>query len=219
MDLKTLIKESKGLIFDFDGTLVDSVSLWENVDVNFFHSRGMEVPETYQDEIVHLSFRDMAELTCRKYCPDVTPDHVIEIWLEMAEKEYADNIVTIDGVEEFLFLMKKEGKRMALATANRESLYKPCLTRNGIDGYFDLFSDVNTLQTSKNDPLVYLTCTKHFGLRPEECVVFEDILIGINTAKSVGFKTIGVLSGYSKEKENEMMAAADFCIRDYKELL
>ncbi len=219
MDINTLIKESRCLIFDFDGTLVDSVSVWANVDRKFFHSRGMEVPVHYQDEIIHLSFKDMADLTCNKYCPEETPEHVMQVWLDMAQNEYENEITTIEGAKEFLSQMKKEGKKIALATANKESLYKPCLIRNNLDGYFDFVADVNVLHTSKNDPLIYLTCASHFGFKPKECIVFEDIVIGINTAKSVGFKTIGVLSAYSKEKEEEMIESSDFCIRDYNEIV
>ncbi len=219
MDIKTLIDESEGLIFDFDGTLVDSLGLWNRVDSKFFHSRGMEVPETYAVEIVHLSFRDMAELTCRKYCPDETPDHVIEIWLDMAEDEYANVIEVKDGVKEFLSEMKNKGKRIALATSNRESLYRPCLRRNNIEQYFEFVADVNTLQTSKEDPLIYLTCADHFDLKPDRCIVFEDILTGIKTAKSAGFRTIGVFDEYSKDRKTEMFDTADFCICDYRKLI
>lgn len=182
----------KGAIFDLDGTILDSMYVWKKVDDDFFIGEGMVKPNNYMEEISAMCDYDIAIYTINKYHVNYSPEKLVEKWHDMARKEYVNNVLSKPYVKEYLDKLKKENIKLGIATALDEELFIPCLKRNGLYEYFDDLKNLKELNTSKNDPDIYLKVANNLGVKPNECMVFEDILVACKASKNAGFYTIGV---------------------------
>ncbi len=190
----------RAAIFDLDGTLLDSMAVWENVDVEWFSRHGMQVPENYAHEIAGLGFRQSAEYTIEHYTPGLRWQDVIEEWSELAGNEYAESVELKTGAREYLCMLKREGIKLAVATACLPKWFEPCLKRLHIDVLFDAICSVEEIAGgSKEKGEIYLLAAKKLGVSPEDCAVFEDVPAGIIGAKHVGMRAYGVYDAHHSE--------------------
>ena len=187
-----LDREIELVIFDLDGTLVDSTSLWSDIDTAFFAKRNKEVPPTYFKEIAHIGLSKAAELTKEKYCPNEEVKDIINEWHEMSLDAYENHIPLKDYVVELLELLKSLNVKIALATANSEDLYLPLMKRTNIIQYFDYIVDVNDCTNGKNSPEIFFKVSEHFNIPSSHSVVVEDNLLPLKTCFENGFLTIGI---------------------------
>ncbi len=192
--MKIFDKEVKLVIFDMDGTLIDSTDIWGKIDRDFFARRGYDqVPEDYGAEIVHMGLEKGAVMTVEKYgVPGDTPESVIKEWQDASIDEYLYRIPLKPHAKEALLYFKKNNIPVTLATANDKELYDPCLKRLGIDNLFDFILDVRTVKEGKSSPKIYNVISDKFGVSPEETMIFEDTLMGLKTASKAGYIVIGV---------------------------
>lgn len=209
----------KGVIFDLDGTLLDSLGIWEKVDQEFFLSRGIPYPDDYHKAIAHKSLFEVARYTRDRFSLKESPEEICALWLDSVGEAYAHTIPLKPYVED---LLKKIGEKkipIALATSTSSALYEPCLANRRIDRYFTTFLNCNDLKTSKAEPTIYLEAAKRIGSRPEDTLVFEDILMGITSAHSAGFRTVSVYDKASDQDWESIQKIADLSIRDFGEIL
>ena len=210
-------KKIKGVIFDLDGTLLDSSWVWEKIDREFLGGRGIDVPDDYVENIAPLGFYGAALYTIERFGFEDTPEDLMKIWGKMAVKEYKDNVFLKDGVEEYLNYLYSKGIKMGVATASNEELFIPCLENNNIKQYFDSFTTVTEVGKSKEDPDVYIRAAQKMGLMPEECAVFEDLPQGLKSAKAAGFYTIAIPDEFAKDSLERFGEETDFICRDFNE--
>lgn len=209
----------KGAIFDLDGTLLDSMRVWEDVDRLFLRKRGIEVPEDYIEKLNPMSFTDAANYTIERFCLNDTAENLIKEWHTMTAYRYAHEIKLKPYAGEYLKQLKKRGVLLGVATALEKELFMPCLRLNGIDGFFDACSSVSEVKRGKGFPDVYLSVSQKLGLNPCECAVFEDIYAGIAGANHGGFITVGVYEPYSQFESEKIKKAATLYINSFAELL
>ena len=126
-----------GIIFDLDGTLLDSMWVWDDVDREFLGNRGLEVPADYQKEIVALGFEETAHYTIERFHLDEDPADIMNEWRHMAEEKYAWDVDVKPMVIPMLAWFKDHDMKLGIATSSYESLFMPCLERNQILQYFD----------------------------------------------------------------------------------
>ena len=127
----------KGAVFDLDGTLLDSMEVWKNIDIEFLSKRGLQVPKDYSDEILAMSFRETAEYTIARFGLREQPDDVMHEWNQMAIEAYGHHVQLKPGAKEYLLKLKSRGIRLGVCTALSQKLYLPCLQNNGIYELFD----------------------------------------------------------------------------------
>ena len=108
---------------------------------------------------------------------------------------------------------------MAIATDLDEELALPALRNNGIEGYFSVFSITKAVGKDKRSPDVYLNAARALGLRPEECLVFEDILKGIRTASAAGFCTAAIYDSSSDKDWEDIVKLSDMSFRTLRDAL
>ena len=215
MGLKELVDNSKAIIFDLDGTLIDSMNVWSDIDKEFFKMHDLPFEEDYQKEIGHKGLKEIAAYTKTRYNLKESEDEIISIWLDMAKEAYAYKIPLKEGVKSFLEYLQSKNIKMGIATSNSLELTELVLKHHDIYKYFSKVVTVNELKTNKGSPDIYLHISDSFGLVPSECIVFEDLLTGIRTAKKAGYKVVGVKEISSLDKEKEIREIADLYISNY----
>lgn len=222
--LEQLKNRADILIFDLDGTLIDSMGVWNQVDIEFLGKRGLEVTPEYLDAVKKNSSRDAAVITRKLFNLDDTPEQIMQEWDEMVSEHYRENIPLKEGVFEYLTRAKSLGFTLAAATALSLMHAEPCLRRCSIYG---LFNSVITLddmgnKVNKSDPAIYLRAMKNVGgSDPSRVVVFEDVPACIGGARSGGFITCAVHDpvGLGTLTWDEMASGADYSIMSFAEAL
>lgn len=202
-------------IFDLDGTLVDSMWIWHEIDKEYLAKHGIKVPETLSSDIAHLNFHDVALYFKNTFNLPYEQIEIEQHWNEMAFEAYAKKIKLKAGVIEFLAALKAKNIKIALATSNNKLLLEVCLKANGIYDYFDSITLTSEVERGKDFPDVYLLSAERLGASPENCVVFEDLLTAVKGAKQAGMKVVGVYDEASKEQHEHMKELSDAFILDY----
>ena len=206
-------------VFDLDGTLLDSMGVWERVDVEFLARRGIPLPPDYTGKVSAMSFLEAARYTIGRFGLPESPRELILEWNGMVREEYAHGIGLKPGARGLLEALAARGVRLGVATASSEELYGPCLRNNGVYGFFDAFATVSEAARGKGFPDVYLLCSRRLGVPPARCVVFEDVLPGLLGAKAAGMAAVGVYDARSPLREEEARSAADGYVRSLSEIL
>lgn len=202
-------------IFDLDGTLLNSTSLWAEIDERFFAKRGKKVPEHYGEEAVHLGLQKAAIWTSEAFFPNERPEDILAEWHQMAVDAYRDELDLNLFAKEILEAFLSRGVKLALATANSKELYEPCLERLKIRQYFDYVIDAHSVKEGKSSSKIYDVTTAHFGLDKEKVVVFEDALEPMACAHNAGYLTIGVYDVNTTKNEQASRQNCDLFLRDF----
>lgn len=210
----------KGAIFDLDGTLMDSMGFWSELDGIYLRSKGIyTIPEDYLLQIAHLGSYETALYTKKRFSIPETPEEMMAEWHSMSIDFYTNSVKLKEGALDYLKLLKGRGVKLGVATANDEDLYMPALKLTGISDMFDAVVNVSEVERKKGFPDIYLLACERMGVKAEESVVFEDILLGIKGAKDGGFKTVGVYDETSARDSAEIEKTADMFIHSFNELL
>ncbi len=209
----------QGAIFDLDGTILDSMGVWRQIDVEFLGRRGISVPPDYLEAITPLGFDRAAEYTIRRFSLPESREEIVREWYLMAENAYRYQVELKEGAGEWLNRLKSLNIPLAVATSSDEALFVPALKRTGIYDCFDAFVTVKEVARGKGFPDIYEKAAGRIGCVPEQCVVFEDILQGIRGAKMGGFCAVAVYDEDSAHEEQAMRDAADYFIYSFRQLL
>lgn len=216
--MKKILAKAKAFIFDLDGTVIDSMPVWDKVYAAPFEKYDIDVPEGYVMRVNHMGLDE-----CVRYTLAATPlpcgeEELKAIWQKASFDEYALNISLKEGARELMTALKENGIKIALATASPYELFVPCLKRLNVYSLFDLFVSTDDVSRGKDDPEIYLEAARKLGFAPEECVVVEDSHIGIASAKTAGFFTVGVFDKASEKYAGFVKENSDIYVNSLSEL-
>ncbi len=215
-----MIPYFEAAIFDMDGTIIDSLGIWEKIDYDFLeHKRGIKVPSDYVFQIAPMSFTETAIYTKNRFNLPDSPEELMQEWTEMAIYEYSNNIGLKKGAKEYIEALKSEGKKVVLCTSSPNFLYEPVLKNNGVFHLFDAFSNTCEAGVGKTKPDVFLLAAKKVRKEIENCLVFEDVIDAAICAKSIGMKVCGVYDERSQGHKEEMINLCDMYIDSFTQLL
>ena len=209
----------KACIFDLDGTLLDSMGVWKEVDRIFLGKRGLTFTEEYGKAISSMKLELAADYTISLYKLDENPKDIISEWLELAKKAFAEHIQPKPFGIELLKQLREKNIPAAVATTSQKELYLPALTRLGILDMFDAIVDSDAVNFGKNRPDIFLKAAAALKTDPKECVVFEDTVSGIRSAREAGFITVGFLDLSAPQFHEEIKSAAHFTAFDFRDFL
>jgi len=212
------LKNIKGVFFDMDGTILDSMWLWKAIDIEYLNRFGCEYPEGLQEEIAGMSFHQTANYFKERFKIEDDIEKMKDDWNEMAMDKYKHEVGLKKGVLDFLNMLKGKDIKMAIGTSNSVELTDAALDSTGIRDYFDVVLTGSEILKGKPDPYIYLECAKRTDLNPEDCVVFEDIVSGIKAGKSAGMRVIAVDDEFSMSEVNMKKSLADKYIYDFTEI-
>lgn len=208
----------EAVIFDLDGTLVDSMGLWREIDIEFLGERGITYHDDLQEKIEGMSFTETARFCKEYYCLSESVEELKAIWNQMAEQKYRYEVQLKSGVKEFLDLLKQRGIKMGIATSNSKELIQAVNDAYHFDAYMSCIVTACSVNKGKPAPDVYLEAARQLEVAPEACLVFEDIVKGIEAGKNAGMKVCAVEDAYSAFQRERKKEISDYYIETYEEL-
>ena len=210
-----MLANKKAVIFDLDGTLVDSMWMWKAIDIEYLGKFGYDLPANLQKDIEGMSFSETAVYFKETF---QIPDSLEEIkanWNRMAYDKYTKEVPLKNGAKEFLDHCKKSEIKMGIATSNSRELVEATLEALGIRDYFGCVMTSCDVAKGKPAPDVYLETAKILGVEPSKCLVFEDIEMGIMAGKNAGMEVCAVEDEFSMNQIETKKELADYYIKDY----
>ncbi|MBQ8606043.1 MAG: HAD family phosphatase [Clostridia bacterium] len=205
-------------LFDFDGTLVDSMDAYGGMMLRILDENGMEYPENILKIITPLGYAGTADYFIEMGIGK-TKDELIATMNEYAVYNYHNVIVAKENVPEVLRALKARGDSLNVLTASPHSVLDACLERNGILELFDNVWSCDDFGTTKSDPNIYVMAAERMGVPVSEVIFLDDNFNADVTAKKAGMVVYGVYDKSSDEYVDEMKAATDRYIYNFKELL
>ncbi|MFT8593349.1 MAG: HAD family phosphatase [Bifidobacterium sp.] len=214
----TLPNEGKAAIFDLDGTLLDSMGVWDAMDARFFRERGIRCPDDFSTAVAAMQFREIAEYAKKRFDLPDTAEELMAIWNRMAAYEYAHTVVPKPHALSYVRHLHETGARLAIATTLPASLREPALEHAGLKPYFHIqCSAGDDNGKGKEHADIYLLAATRLGVRPESCTVFEDILPGIRSARSVGMNAWAMYDASSDKDWTSIGQIATGTLRDFSD--
>ena len=217
-----MLENIKAVIFDLDGTLVDSMWMWKSIDVEYLGRKGIAVPEdiqAFQEELEGMGFTETAVFFKKRFQIEDSLEEIKKTWIFMAEEKYCNEVPLKAGVREFLEELRNRNIRIGISSSNSRELIQAVLKAHGIAEYFDCITTCCEVPNSKPAPDVYLKTAEGLQAEPKDCLVFEDVPMGIMAGKNAGMQVCAVEDAYSKRQEAEKRRLADYYIEDYYEVL
>ena len=210
----------KAVIFDLDGTLIDSMGIWLQVDKEYLEKRNIPVPDDLFEDVpegnsfneICLYFKDKFQL----------PDSIEEIgneWIEMVAEHYKTNIKLNYGAEELIKYLYDQNVKIAIGTSNTKYLAETVLKANGVLQYFD--SIVAGCEEIKGKPFpdIFLKAAEELGIDPKNCLVIEDTIYGVRAAHNGGMDAFAIFDDNDTHDIEKLKSEADFYAENCWEIL
>lgn len=205
----------RGAIFDADGTLLDSMHIWNEVGERYLHALG-KIPEADLYKILFpMTLEESSVYLKEHYSLDESPEKIKAGVLAVIDCFYRNEVDLKVGVKDYLSRLHQNGVRMTVVTTSDKGQIDAAFTRLGIRKYFREIYTCSEYHTSKREPTIYLKAAEALGVEPSESVVFEDAFYAVKTAKDAGFFTVAVEDAASFDKREDIKKIADLYIQDF----
>lgn len=214
-----ILKDIDAVIFDLDGTLLDSMWVWTAIDDEYMKKYSLTAPEDFHEGMEGKSYTEVAQ-----YFKDIFPtlsltrEEIMEEWTQMAHEKYVTQVPLKRGAREFLHRIRKSGIKTGIATSNTKKLVMDTLGALGIDALFDSVRTSCEAASGKPSPDVYLLVAGDLGVEPGRCLVFEDVPMGILAGKNAGMTVCAVKDDFSEVQREKKRELADYYIDNYDEI-
>ena len=209
----------KAVVFDMDGTLLNSMPYWRKINSDFLSDRGLEPPEDIRADLMSISNRVCANMYADKYKLNMTTEDILAEYRSRMSRYYATEIEPKPHVGEYLDYLLDNGVRLCLGTATPRALAEPALSRHGLWDKFEFILSGMDMGLMKESPEYYLTAADMLGLPVGDCVMFEDALYAMQGAKAAGMQVWGIYEPIQKGNLAQIEEICDVFIHDYAELL
>ena len=205
----------KCAIFDFDGTLFDSMFIWESVGEIYLRSLGKEPKPSLREDVRALSLYQSACYFRKEYDLPLSEEQIMSGINKTIEHFYINEVMPKPHVTEFLDEMKQKGIPMCIATASDRYQIEAALSRCGMSHYFDAIFTCSEVGYGKDEPVIFRKAMEYFNSDRSSSIIFEDALHAIKTAKNDGFTVVSVFDD-SEKRQDEVRAISDCYIRDFE---
>ena len=204
----------KGAIFDLDGTILDSMFIWDTIGEDYLRSLGKEPKENLAETFKAFTLRQAAAYYRNNYGVDLSAEKIVEDINNMVAEIYRTKVVLKPGVSDFLKRLQVSGVKMCVATVTDRSITEDVLTRLNVRNYFSEIFTCAEVGYNKETPEIYREALKQLGTAKTETVVFEDAFHALKTAKEDGFRVAAIYDSH-EPNQNEMKEISDYYITDF----
>ncbi len=207
------------LLFDLDGTLIDSNGVWVEVDKTFLARRGAPYTREYYEGVAHTILPNCAIFTKEFLHLEESCEEIIAEWMTLAAGKYGTEVPLKPHVKDYLDRCREAGHRMAVFTACVPEHCQAAMDHLGLTPYFERVIYAQELGVDKKDPEIFRRVAESLGVRPRDCVLFDDSLTACKAAKAAGMTVVGVYDDYFQDAAADLRELCDQYIRDFGELL
>lgn len=214
-----MLKNIRAVLFDLDGTLVDSMWMWKDIDIEYLGCRHLTLPEDLQRAIEGKSLTETAIYFKERFALPDSLEEIKKEWMDMAREKYRSQVPLKPGAREFLEELKRQGIRTGIASSNGMEMIQTVLKARQVESMFDSIHTCCEVKRGKPSPDIYQLVASDLGISEKECLVMEDIPMGILAGRRAGMRTCAVEDPASRDQREEKRRLADFYIRDYYDIL
>lgn len=204
----------RGAIFDFDGTLFDSMGIWETIAADYLRSFGKEPHEDLTRTFQAMSMEQAAEYYQKEYNVHLSTVAIIAGVNRMMEQYYRETVLPKENTVALLKRFAEQDVKMCITTATDAKLVIAALHRCHLASYFTAVYTCGEIGKGKDDPEIFRKALHHLGTAKEETLVLEDALYAIRTAQKDGFRVVGVYDQYEKEAGTVKAICKDYLTED-----
>lgn len=204
----------KGAIFDLDGTLFDSMFIWDTAGEVYLRSIGIEPKEDLQKVLKPMSLPESASYIRNRYSIPLTAGEIMDGINRTVEGFYFYTVQLKEGVITLLEQMKTQGIKMCIATATDRYQAEAALKRCGIDSFFSEIFTCSDVGCGKNEPVIFRKAMEHLETTKADTLVIEDAYHAASTAKADGFITVAVYDKH-EERQTELRRLSDCFLDDF----
>ncbi len=208
----------KGVIFDIDGVLLDSMIIWTDLGERYLKSIGKEPEEGLTEKLFSMSMEQGAEYLKDKYSIDESVPEILDDINNISKNFYYNEVEAKPGVKELLEDFNSRGIKMVAATSSPRGHVERALTRVGLLEFIDRIFTNGEVGVSKHEPDIYNLAAEHMGTVPSETLVFEDSLYALKTAKSAGYVTVGIYDARGEKDQAGLKENAELYLKGYDDL-
>ncbi len=214
-----MLKDVGAVIFDLDGTLVDSMWMWKSIDIEYLGRYGIQFPLDLQRSIEGMSFSETAVYFKKRFDLPDSLDQIKSDWNAMAWEKYLNEVPVKEGARELLEHLQRNQIPAGIATSNSKELVELIIEKHKLGGYFTSIRTSCEVSKGKPSPDIYLLVAKDLQVEPSGCLVFEDVPQGIMAGKNAGMKVCAVYDEFSEEDNEVKKRMADYYVRSLSEVL
>lgn len=214
MDIKKFIETNKikGVIFDMDGTLTNSMKKWNEIYFELSKDLHITLPEDFLMKYNHISMRGIIKAIVNEFHIQIDENAIYEFWVKKVIKYYENVFKIKPYMLEIIQELKAVNIEMVIATASDRRCAEAFIKNNCLSEYINAVTGLEEVNRPKCFPDIYWKAAEKIGVTPNECIVFEDALVALKSAKSGGFKICGVQDNASLNDENEIKSLSDFTL-------
>lgn len=214
-----MLKDIDAVIFDLDGTMVDSMWMWEKIDIEYLHLFGIEMPNDLQRSVEGKSFSETAMYFKDRFQLSDSLEEIKGYWNRMAWDKYENEVPLKEGVRELLSYLKEHQILIGIATSNSKKLVELVIKKHQIENYFSSIHTSCEVAKGKPSPDIFLLVAQDLGVQPSRCLVFEDVIQGVMAGKNANMKVCAVYDKYSEKDKDIKVKLADYYVHSMREVL
>ena len=208
----------RGAIFDVDGTLLDSMFIWDTIGETYLRSIGYQPKENLNETFKNMSLHQAARYYQTEYGVTRSIDEIMDGVNAMLERYYRFEVPLKPGAAELLERLRQSGVKLCIATATDRHLVEAALDRCGVLSCFGEIFTCNEVGHGKDEPDIFEAALRSLGTRREETLVFDDALYAVRTAKEAGFPVAAVYDNHERSQA-EVRARSDLYLEDLTQLV
>lgn len=204
-----------GIIFDVDGTILDSMKIWNDAGKIYLHGLGIKAEENLGEKLFSMTMAEGADYLRNIYHLEMNREDIMEGINNTVFHFYKYDVLLKEGIFKFLDYMKAKGIAMTVATSTDRHVIDAAFTRLKINKYFKEIFTATQIGKGKDQPDIYLKAQECMKSDIENTWLIDDALYALRTAKKCGFKTIGIYDDASKKEQDKIKQETDLYIEDW----
>ncbi|CDZ75517.1 putative haloacid dehalogenase, IA family protein [Peptoniphilus sp. ING2-D1G] len=207
----------KGIIFDLDGTLVDSMGMYRDIARNYLQTLGIKLDNEVAQKTTTMSLKMSVQYLVDYYKLGKSPEEVFDDYRKIVADFYENEVEMKDMALETVVKYYDKGYKLGLGTATNEKLLTHVFNRLDIKKYFDVIQTVDGVSTQKGDPKFFGIMAEKMGYAPEEILLFDDAPYALKSAKQCGMITCAVYDESAKSHWESSMELNDYSIESFRD--